>query len=180
MTRYAALLRAVNLGSHGKVAMGELRQLVESLGHREVQTYLQSGNVVFDAGSDDEDALAAAIEEALARRLKLTTRVLVRGPADLAGLVAANPFPEMAHTEPAKLHVAFLSAAPAEARLAAIDRDRIAPDEIRPGDRAVYLRYPNGAGRSKLTTDLIERALGVTATARNWNTVRKLVELTGA
>lgn len=179
MTRYVALLRGINVGGHKKVAMGDLREALGALGYEDVETYLQSGNAVFTTDTTDPDALAGGIEEELRSRLGMDVKVLARTAAELAQVVERNPFPE-GTTEPKKLHVAFLSAAPDGERVAALDPTPFQPDELRLGDRAVYLWYPNGYGRTKLTNDVLERKLGVTATTRNWNTVLALLERASA
>jgi len=179
MTRYVALLRGINVGGRKKVAMGDLRSTLSALGYEDVETYLQSGNAFFSAPGSDPAALARQIEEALKSALDMDVKVLVRTPADLAGVVEANPFPDST-AEPSKLHVAFLSATPDAAKVAELDSRRFEPDELRVGERAVYVWYPNGAGRSKLTNDVLERKLGVTSTTRNWNTVLKLLDKASA
>ena len=180
MTRLAVLLRGVNLGPHKRVGMKDLRDVLTAAGYEDVETYLQSGNVLLAADAGAQPAVVERdVEARLAEALGVEVRVLVRTARDLAAVVAANPWPDLAGTEPAKLHVAFLSAGPDKRRLAAIDAAAFAPDELRPGRRALYLRYPNGAGRSKLTNQLIERRLEGTATARNWNTVTALLERAG-
>lgn len=176
MTRYVALLRGINVGGHRRVAMADLRDLLAGQGHADVQTLLQSGNALFTSESVDPDGLASEIETAIAGRLGLKVAVLLRTGAELADVIAANPLPE-AIAEPAKLHVAFLSAAPEPGRLETLEAARFAPDTFVLGERALYVWYRDGAGRSKLTNDLIERRLGVTATSRNWNTITKLADL---
>ena len=170
-----ALFRGINVGGRKKLAMADVREVLEALGHGDVETYLQSGNALFTSAGKDTSALAREIEAAVQSQVGLEVRVLVRSHAELAEVVAANPFGE-AEAEPSKLHVAFLSATPDPDRVATIDAARFHPDELRVGERAIYLWYPRGAGRSKLTNDLLERRLGVTATSRNWNTVTKLLE----
>lgn len=174
MTTYAALLRGINLGAHKKIAMGDLRAALESLGYGDVETYLQSGNAIFTT-EKAEATVGREIETAVKSRFGHEVKVLVRAPDELAAVVAGNPFPEAA-TEPTRVHVAFLSATPDDKRMARIEPAAFAPDELHLGDRAIYLRYPNGAGRTKLTNDLLERRLGVTSTSRNWNTVSALLE----
>jgi len=174
--RYVALLRGVNVGGSNKISMADLRALLSSLGHEDVITYLQSGNAIFTSARQDPEALAAEIEDGIARELGLRITVLVRTPEELAAVIAGNPFPGV-EANPTQLHVAFLTGPVEAERLAEIDARRFEPDELRPGDRALYLHYPNGAGRTKLTLDVCERRLGVSGTARNWNTVTKLFEL---
>jgi uncharacterized protein (DUF1697 family) len=174
--RYVALLRGINVGGAMKLSMPDLRALLESLGYSDVSTYIQSGNAIFTSPHDDSALIGREIEEGIAGELGLSVRVLIRTPAELAAIIEANPFPA-ARAVPTSLHVSFLSSQPDDQRLAAIDPTRFAPDQFRLGDRVIYLHYPQGSGRSKLTNDLLERRLGVTATARNWNTVTKLLVL---
>ncbi|NJC72549.1 DUF1697 domain-containing protein [Planosporangium thailandense] len=177
MGRYAALLRGVNVGGNGKLAMGDLRRVLESLGYTDVSTYLQSGNALLTSEDDDQDRIAGRIREALRRELDLDRGVIVRTGAELAAVIGGNPFPA-AVTQPKLLHVAFLSEQPEPERAAAIEPDICPPDEFGIGDRAVYLRYAVSPGRSRLA-ELVMRELlrgrpEVVATARNWNTVEAL------
>ncbi|MPZ64856.1 MAG: DUF1697 domain-containing protein [Pseudonocardiaceae bacterium] len=176
MTSYVALLRGVNVGGRQQVPMAELRAMLGSLGHTDVTTYLNSGNAVFSNARDDVDGLAREIEERIERDLGIGVTVILRTGSQLAAAIDANPYPA-ATADPKTLHVGFMSAAPDPERLSGIDQGGFGPDESTLGDGVVYLHYPNGAGRSKLTTDVLERRLGVRITARNWNTVTKLLDL---
>ncbi|AVZ75995.1 hypothetical protein SLUN_31100 [Streptomyces lunaelactis] len=178
-TRYAALLRGINVGGHKKVPMAELREVLTELGHRDVATYLQSGNAVFTGDSDDEKALAAALERAIEKRFGFGVDCLVRSGAYLSAVADACPFPA-ASLEGKQLHATFFSEPVDPERLASIDVSAHLPEECRLGDRVLYLYAPNGIGRSKLAEALAKPSLfkGVVATSRNWNTVVKLVELT--
>jgi uncharacterized protein (DUF1697 family) len=173
---YAALLRGINLGSRNKIAMADLRDLFERLGAEDVSTYVQSGNVVF-ASSVPQAGLARAIEQRIAADLGLEIAVLLRTRAQLAKLLRANPF---AGEGDSALHVTFLAETPARARVRALDPARSEPDEFRVAGREVYLYCPKGYGVSKLSNAWFEKQLGVAATTRNWRTVTKLAELTGA
>ncbi len=176
MSRYAVLLRAVNLGSHQKVSMPELRKALESLGYTDVATYMQSGNAALTSPVKDPAKVAKAVHKGLCDELGLDTPVLVRSGPELAAVIADNPYPELVAT-PTKLHAVFLSAQPAKAAVARLDPARYLPDEFQVGERVLYVSYPGGAGRSKLTATAFTR-LGVDATARNWNTVTALAEMT--
>ncbi|MFJ7101396.1 DUF1697 domain-containing protein [Streptomyces albogriseolus] len=178
-TRYAALLRGINVGGGKKVPMAELRGLLESLGLRDVRTYLQSGQAAFTAGHGGEESLAADLSGALAGRFGFDVDVIVRDHAYLRGVVKACPFPA-GDLEPKQLHVTYYSAPVTEDRFAEIDRETYLPEDFRLGDRALYLYVPDGLGRSKLAEHLSKPRLaqGVVATSRNWNTVRKLAEMT--
>lgn len=175
---YVALLRGINLGGRNRIAMADLRALVAALGHEDVQTYLQSGNVVFR--SADRSAQARrALEARIARDLGLAVTVLLRTKNDLTKLVARNPFAESAD-EARALHVTFLADAPHAGRARKLDPAQWSPDEFRLSGREVYLHCPNGYGRSKLSNAFFEQRLGVAATTRNWKTVTSLAELAGA
>jgi len=173
---YVALVRGINVGGARKLPMAELAEVVASLGHGEVQTFIQTGNVVFTSPVARAQ-LSRPLERAIDERLGLDVTVVLRTPAELRAAAAANPFPE-AESTPSRLHVVFLERKPSSADSAALAPDRS------PGDRAVvhgdhvYLHLPDGAGRTKLTLDYLERVLRVRGTQRNWNTLVKLIDLT--
>lgn len=179
-TTYAALLRGINVGGSRKVPMADLRTLMEDLGHDGVRSYLQSGQAVFTADHGDEDSLAAELTDAIEKRFGFTVDVIVRDHAYLKAIADNCPFPA-AELEGKQLHVTYFSAPVDEDRFTEIDRAAYLPEEFRLGDRALYLYAPNGLGRSKLAEHLSKPRLnkGVIATSRNWNTVVKLVEMTG-
>ncbi len=170
MATYVALLRGINLGARNRIAMADLREVFGALGAEDVSTYLQSGNVAFRSTKSAVD-LERAAERRIADDLGLDVAVLVRTGAQLAKLEAGNPF------NPAESHVTFLAEKPDRARVRALDPARGAPDELRVVGREVYLRCPNGYGRSKLTNAFFEKQLGVRATTRNWKTVTELARL---
>jgi uncharacterized protein (DUF1697 family) len=177
-TRQVGLLRAVNLGSRNRLGMADLRAAVEALGYGGVQTHLQSGNVVF--ATDEKPAAAAdRIRAALAERAGLDVEVLVRTSRELATVVERDPLREHV-TDPRRYLVAFLSARPDPARLRQLDAEAYAPERFHAAGREVYVWVPDGVHRARLTHAFLERKLGVVATARNWNTVEKLLELAGA
>ena len=176
MTRYVALLRGVNLGARNKVSMADLRTLIESLGAEDVQTYVQSGNVVFKSRVRRAASLAGDIEQRIGRELGLEISVMLRTSKQLAEIVAGNPF-EASEADGTKLHVTFLAEAPKASLTNALEQEAFEPDEFQVKGREVYLHTPKGYGRSKLSNAYFERQLGVAGTTRNWNTVRKLAEL---
>ena len=176
MATYLALLRGINVGGANKVPMKELRGLFEKLGYEDVQTYLQSGNVIFEGKSSTSKKLAAEIERAIAKAFKPGVSVIVRTHRELERVASGNPFPTKG-VKPSLLHVMFL-AEPASAKaFKTLDPDRSPTDEFEVKGREIYLRFPSGSGRSKLTIDYFEKKLGTKATARNWNTVSNLLEL---
>ena len=169
--RYAALLRGINVGGKTKIAMADLRALLEGLGYDDVVTYLQSGNTVCSATKKPKPA---DIEQAIERELGLDVRVIIRTHKELVAVVEANPFPD-AVKNPKSVHVSFLSGTPKSTK---VDADAIAPDQVAFVGKEMYIFTPNGIGRSKVGQQASDKKLGVVATARNWNTVLKLVEMT--
>ncbi|WP_374468943.1 DUF1697 domain-containing protein [Phenylobacterium sp.] len=174
MRRVAALLRAVNVGGTGKLSMADLRRLLDALGYAEPQTLLASGNAVF--GTDRPAAeVEAELKAALADRLGVSTDVFVREHAEFAEVMAGNPFADFARDQPSRLMAVFLDGEPPQ-DLSALERLAVFGERIARGPRCLYIAYPDGAGRSKLAN-----ARGTAAgrgTARNWNTVGKLRDLT--
>ncbi|MFE6702525.1 DUF1697 domain-containing protein [Streptomyces sp. NPDC057718] len=178
-TMYAALLRGINVGGGKRVPMPELRTVLAELGHTAIATHLQSGNAVFRSDSDDEDALAAALEHALHQRFGFAVDCLVRDAGYLAAVADACPFPA-ASLEGKQLHVIYFDRPVDASRFADLEAETFLPEEFRLGDRCLYLYAPDGLGRSRLAVALgrPRHVKGLTATARNWNTVAKLVEMT--
>jgi len=174
MPTHISLLRGINVGGNKKIPMADLKALYESLGFSAVITYIQSGNVIFDAESADSAELIARIEAAIAQRFGFDVTVLLRTADGLRRILDNNPFPG---ADPAKLHVLFLATAPDPAVAAALHVPAADGEEWLLAGRAVYLHYPNGSGRSKMTGAFFERALGVAASARNWNSVNALYDL---
>jgi len=174
---FVALLRGINVGGKNKIAMTELRSLFASLGLEDVVTYIQSGNVVFRSqAAADADELSSRIEREIASVFGIAPAVLLRTPTELEKIAERKPY-LTGEANLSKLHVAFLDQAPAASAAAELDPGRSPPDEFTLRGREIYLRLPNGAGRSKLTIDYFERRLGVRVTARNWNTLLRLLAL---
>jgi uncharacterized protein (DUF1697 family) len=164
---YIALLRGINVGGSGLLAMKDLAALCSDLGFASVRTWIQSGNVLFET-SQKEAAIRACLEKSLTARIGKPVDVMVRAPAEMRAILAANPFPK---ENPSKVAVAFLSTPPPKDLL-----DRVvAPggEQVKPGKREIYVYYPDGMGRSKLKLPLNKTP----ATVRNINTVAKLVAL---
>ncbi len=196
---YVALLRAVNVSAHNKIPMADLREVLEGLGLREVRTYLQSGNAVFEADETPPGQIAEAIEGRIERDLGPRVGVVVLPARELGRVVEENPFAEAPAVDLQWLHATFLfggasesdfGAASDEAFSAAFEaafRKLEVPAEL--GEQAafvgvpalavpvVYLYLPNGYGRSKLNNAYFERSLGAAATTRSWRTVLALVEM---
>jgi uncharacterized protein (DUF1697 family) len=172
MPTHVALLRGVNLGKR-QVSMAELRMLLEGLGYADVNTYVQSGNVVLST-KQAESRVVAELEKHLAKELGFVVPVIVRSRAQLAHIVKQNPFPEAA-ADPTKLHVTFLGESPDPA-LRLLDAADFKPEKFATGRREVYLSLPNGLGRSKLAV-AVEKALRGSGTTRNWRTVTTLLDM---
>jgi uncharacterized protein (DUF1697 family) len=176
---YAALLAAVNVGKR-KVPMADLKQALTDLGYSDVRTYLASGNAVFAADEKDQDAIAARISAALAKRFGFEVQTLVRDNGYLRAVVEACPFPAD-DVEGKHLHAVFYSVPVTADRYADIDQGAFLPEQFRLGDQVMYLYVPGGLGRSALAAALgkpASRLKGICATGRNWNTVKALVEMT--
>jgi uncharacterized protein (DUF1697 family) len=179
VTAYIALLRGINLGPRNKIAMADLRELLEGLGHGDVRTHILSGNAIFTSSLRSIPRLEAGISKAIHERFGFDIAVLVRTSEELAAVVAANPF-EAAKDEPSHCFAIFLGENPPKAKLDALDPASYAPDAIRLGDRVIYAWLPNGVAGSKVLGLLTDKRLGVTTTNRNWNTTTKLLELATA
>ncbi len=174
-----ALLRAVNVGGR-MVAMAELKALAADLGLGDPRTLLQSGNLVFRADTGTDAELEARLETAIAERLGVRTDVHVRGAADLDQIIARNPFPKEAESDPGHLLVMFLKSAPPAAAVEALQAAVKGRETVRAAGRQAYIVYPDGVGQSKLTNAVIERHVGGLGTGRNWNTVLKLAAAVSA
>lgn len=173
--RVAALLRGINIGSGKRISMPSLREIVESLGHRDVETYLQSGNVVFTPAKGARRDLGPKFEAAIADATGHEVPVLVRTGRELAAIVSANPYPV---GDPTRVVVAFLGKAVPPSKLGLDDLESYAPDELTQVRRELFISVPNGQGRSKLMQALTTRRQPTVVTVRNWRTVIALAELT--
>jgi len=176
MPQFIALLRGVNVGGRAIVPMAALRDLFGELGFVNVQTLLQSGNVVFDADRTTPAAAQAAIEAALFTRFKKEIRVILRSRKDLANVVARNPFPKAARDDPSHLVVFFLAAKPSASATKSLARLNPA-EPFRLDGSSLFIHYGAGIGTSKFTGAVIEKTLATPGTARNWNTITKLIAL---
>jgi uncharacterized protein (DUF1697 family) len=172
---WIALLRGVNVGGHNQLPMARLRAIAEELGHTQVRTYIQSGNLVFESPARSAARIGRALEERITAVTGLEAAVVVRSRDELAAVASGNPF--LARGEdPGKLHVVFLARPGGAAKLAAVDPARYAPDEVALVRREVYVYAPNGVGRSKLGP--LGARMGLAdGTMRNWRTVTTLLEI---
>ena len=175
MARHIVLLRGINLGSRNRVAMPKLRDALEEAGFDEVRTYLQSGNIVLSSSGKPADA----VRRMISKEFGLDIAVVTRTQAELAKVVAHDPLADVAK-DPKRYQVSFCDAKPSRAVVRLIE-DAAAPGErVVVHGREIYAWHPDTIARSKLWALLAGQKLGVTATARNWTTVQKLLELAGA
>ena len=175
MPTYVALLRGVNLGSHNKVPMPALRELVEGLGYADVSTYIQSGNLILST-SDRAATIGDKVGKAIAKEFGHDVPVVVRSRQQLQKIVDANPFAAKAK-DLGHLHVVFLAGKPKADKVKALTGADWGDDEVAVNGLEAYLHLPNGYGRANLNNMVVEKKLDVAGTARNWRTTVKLLEL---
>jgi uncharacterized protein (DUF1697 family) len=175
MARYVALLRGVNLGAKRRVPMAELRALLEERGYDDVRTLLQSGNVGLTSGKSAK-AVREELEAAIAERFGVETDVVLRTRAELEVLVAANPLGETAD-DPKRLQVWFLSGKPKAAAAKALAAEDVAPEALVVAGKEIHVWHADGIQRSPASKAIERAELGVIGTARNWNTVVKLLDI---
>ena len=168
-----ALIRGINVGGHKKVKMADLKACCESMGLRDVRTHLQSGNVVFRTAKTDRARLAKDLEAALG----VEAKIILRTADELRAAIAANPMPEEAQRTPSGFIVMFLSDKPAATAMQSLRDAYSGPEKMQLHGAELYIEYGAGMGTSKLSLALIERKLGIAGTARNWNTVTRLLEI---
>lgn len=177
MTAYVSLFRGINVGGHQKIRMVDLKELHESLGLQNVATYIQSGNVVFTSDDADAAVLANRIEDAFAQKFGFRSSVMVRTATQLDEIIKSNPFRNQPAKEPKWVLVLFLASHPASTAEEDLRQAYSGPEEFYVIGQEMYIYYPEGMGRSKLTDALLKKKLQTTGTGRNWNTVLKLREM---
>jgi uncharacterized protein (DUF1697 family) len=174
---HIALLRGINVGGHKQISMTDLRDLLTQLGFADVRSLLQSGNLVFGANGPTPAQLERLLEAEAAKRLGLKTDFFVRTAKEWKGVVAQNPFPKEAARDPGHLVVMFLKDAPSVTTVKALQAAITGREVVRAAGKQLYIVYPDGIGRSRLTNAVIDKQLGTRGTGRNWNTVLKLAAL---
>jgi uncharacterized protein (DUF1697 family) len=177
MTAFMSLFRGINVGGHRQIRMNELKDLHESLGLRDVLTYIQSGNVVFTSDNADVAQLQRHIQDGFEKKFDFPAEVIVRTSAELRDIIENNPFQGQPGKESKWVVVMFLAASPDNAAQEDLLKAYAGPEELFFIGNEVYIYYPNGIGRSKLSGSFIEKKLKTVGTARNWNTILKLQEL---
>lgn len=173
---HVALLRGINVGGRNKLPMSSLVEIFNDAGCSHVRTYIQSGNVVFEAAPALASRIPAVIAQAVLERFGFEVPVVVRTAEDFSEIVQANPFLK-AGADERTLHVAYLADLPDVARIGALDLNRPPPDEFEVRGREIYLRCPDGLARTKLTNAYFDSKLGTTSTVRNWRTTLRLLAL---
>ena len=180
MPAVVSLLRAVNVGGHAVIKMADLRALYESLKFKNVQTYVQSGNVVFQAEEKDLAKLARKIQTAIEKCFGVKPGIMLRTTEEMRGIVARNPFAKRLGIEPGKLLVYFLQEelnANTSAQLRALP---LASEELVPSGKELFIYFSNGMGKSKLPWGKLEKICTAPGTGRNWNSVSKLLAMAEA
>jgi uncharacterized protein (DUF1697 family) len=176
MAAIISMLRGVNVGGHNKINMADLRVLYETLGLEEPKTFIQSGNVVFRSKERNVPKLTKRIEEAIEKKFGFHSDVILRTLPEMSEVVRRNPFEKRSGIESNKLVVTFFTTNFVSDTRQKLENVAADPEEVRVGDRELYIYFPDGQGRSKLAP-VLGRILKSTGTARNWNTVTKLLEM---
>jgi uncharacterized protein (DUF1697 family) len=177
MSVLISMLRGINVGGHNKIKMDALRTLYESLKLEDPRTYVQSGNIIFRTKEKNSAVLATKIQNAIQGKFGCCPAVILRTLAEFRAAIAANPFAARRDLEPGKLLLTFLAADPGPSAQAALLALKSYPEELHLKGRELYIYFPNGAGKSKLPWSSVEKWLHTAGTARNWNSVTKMLEI---
>ncbi len=177
MPIYVAMLRGINVGAHKRIRMDELRQSFEALGFKKVQTYIQSGNVIFETAKASTLSLSNKIEQRIVADFGFAVSVVARTGDEMSAVISNNPFVKQSGIELEKLHVMFLSAPPGASALKALEGLTVAPDRSLCLGKEIYLHLPNGVSESSLMKGPLDRKLSVVTTTRNWKTVNTLHQM---
>lgn len=175
METFISMLRGINVSGQKKIQMSDLKSLYEDLAFREVSTYIQSGNVIFKTSRRiPEQALATKIQAAIRQKYRFDVPVIIRSLEEMSSILAGNPFTDI---ETNRLYITLLNEAPAAERIKSIPVPENATCRFEVRGREIYLYEPDGYGNTRYSNNFFERALSVTATTRNWNTLNKLAAL---
>ena len=177
MTRYVSLFRGINVGGNQLVRMDALKELHTSLDLQNVQTYIQSGNVVFTSDNPNVTQIQKDIEDGFAQKFGFPVKVMVRTAGELNMIIENNPFQNQPMRESKWVVAIFLASDPISTALEDIHKTYAGPEEIHIIGQEAFIYYPEGQGRSKLTTTFLEKKLKTAGTARNWNTVLRLQKM---
>ena len=178
METYISILRGINVGGKNKIKMNDLKELYEELKFKNIITYIQSGNIIFNSNQKAADQnIAKQIEKGISKKFNLDVAAVIRTINELKNIIKINPFLTMPGIDIEKLHVTFLEKVPGQIELDNTKKHDYTPDKFIIAGREVFLYCPGGYGKSKLSNNFFENKLKVKATTRNWKTVKKLVEL---
>lgn len=177
MSPYISLLRGINVSGQKKIKMDELRAMYESLGCANVQSYIQSGNVIFEFRKAADASVVKMIEATIKKTFGFEVSVIIRSHDELVAVTRRNPFLGKAGTDTSGLYVTFLAGKPAPSAVQSLKDFDARGDEVAVLGREVYLYCKNGYGRSKLNNNLVEKKLSVIASTRNWKTVNVLLDM---
>ena len=175
MIRYIALLRGINVSGQKKILMADLRKLLSNF--QNVETYIQSGNIIFESENENSDEIAKEISTYIYKEYGFEVPVIVKTNKEWEHAFNNNPFLKDGTIETKQLYITFLSEIPSDENVEIMNQMDYSPDIFIIQKNLIYSRYPNGAGRSKMTINVFEKKLQVSATSRNWNTVTKLLAL---
>jgi len=176
--KFISLLRGINVSGQKAIKMSDLKSLYQEIGFQNVVTYIQSGNVVFDAESTNSSSAKKKIQSAIESKYHFQVPVEIRTNHQISKIIEACPFDSIDLAENGtKVLLTFLSDSPLKKNIDELMKHVIGPDQLIINGKAVYLYCPNGYGKSKLSNNFLEKRLGVDATTRNWKTVQKLYEL---
>lgn len=177
MKTYISILRGINVSGQKLIKMEALRQMLSEIGFNDVQTYIQSGNVLFKSKQTDEAKLAGKIEKEIKKQYGFEVPVIVKEINELKEIVHKNPFLKDASKDISLMHVTFLSGIPAVENFDKIKNIQSQQDEFQLVEKSIYLYCPNGYGNTKLNNNFFESKLKVTATTRNWRTINELIKI---
>lgn len=177
MPVYIALLRGINIGAHKRMKMEKLRASCEALGFAGVKTYIQSGNLIFNAPKLSSAALSNKLGECIVKDFGFSSEIISRTREEMNAIVDDNPFTKERGIDPSKLHVVFLSQRPSPAALKKLQELTLAPDRVNSGEKEIYFYFPNGVSGSSLWKHPLDRVTGVAGTMRNWKTVTTLLQM---
>lgn len=177
MTKFVALLRGINVSGQKQIKMSELKSLFEDLNFTKVQTYIQSGNVIFESNTNDKISLGGKIEKKIKEKFGFDVKVILKTCAELEYILNNNPFLKKQKTNPDSVYVTFLSEEPSSINVKKLKEVNYNSEEYFIDGKTIYVFLPNSYGKAKLNNNFFESKLKVQTTTRNWKTVNKLVEL---
>jgi uncharacterized protein (DUF1697 family) len=176
---YIALLRGINIGSHKRMKMEKLRVSCEALGFKNVQTYIQSGNIVCQAGKLSSDAAAKKIATQIVKDFGFSADVIARTGDEMERIATGNPLLKESGVDASKLHVIFFSDTPSAEAIRKLEAIVKTPDKVRHQGKEIYFYFPNGVSGSSIWKHNLDRVMGISGTMRNWRTVNTLYEMAG-